>query len=89
MKGRASTSRMAYRDLVESGSIVGWKLAVVGGLRAIGASTCNELAEHMGCHPNYLTGRLVELEELGIVERNGKRVSSVTGKLNHVWRLVA
>lgn len=84
-----STSREAYRDVMDSGYVGRKQKEVYDGLFTYGPATGTELYYAMGWHRNpthsNIVTRLGELRELGVVRESGKRECERTGKTAIVW----
>lgn len=81
-----STSRLAYKEEMESGYIHNLKARVYGVI-ASDSSTIREIAERLEKSPNVISPRVMELRTEGMVISAGKRKCEVSGKLAYAWKI--
>lgn len=87
-RGDPETSRMAARNLVESGRLGRQQQAVLDALRTANGSTHGELGVVMGVHWLTPARRLPELERAGYVRKGEPRICRMKGTKCTVWWIV-
>lgn len=94
MPKRQETSAIAYRQLVDSGQLVGKQRLILDALIRIGSSTSGEILDALaradgGPGPisniNAWRGRFTELQGRGLIREVAQRRCKVSGRLCVVW----
>ena len=81
------TSLDAYHDPVNREKLGRCQVIVLECLEKYPDSTDREISWKTGLAINNVTGRRNELVDLGLVEENGKRVCSISGRTVYQWRI--
>lgn len=79
---KPQTQIQSYLDLQEQ--VSGKRAAVYNALK-LRDMTLFELKKFLGWEINSVSGRVTELQKLGVIEENGTRRNPETGKLGIVW----
>lgn len=83
-KGVSDTSKEAYLSFSEE--MLGTRqLAVFSKLRDDGPLSIREIAEGLKVPEHCVTGRLMEVREMGVVDCAGEKIDEVTGYRVKVW----
>lgn len=81
------TSKQAYAGLVLP-KLGEKQLIVYQSLLDADTLTNAEIGMKLGWTINCVTPRVCELRKMGLVEDNGRRLCSVTGRSAHAWRVI-
>ncbi len=82
-----ATSRIAWREMVESGALLGNQAKALEAVIAHGPATSGEIirAAGLGENVNLWRARFTELLGRGLIREIGQRVDGTTGRQALVW----
>ena len=64
------------------------QMTVYGAIKALSTSTNRNIAKHLGCEINRVTGRVTELVNKGMVKASGTVLDANTNRTVTVWEAV-
>ena len=79
------TSRIMYKELIDSGVLGVLQERVLGNFKMNENSTDKEISRFSSLDINIVTARRNELMKMGVIGTKEKRACKVTGKLAHIW----
>lgn len=81
-------SVIAMEELAATGKLSESRARVLKVLqRNLDGITCADIAAALGVGANCVSGRLIDLEAAGYVERVGASYSKATGKMGDLWAI--
>lgn len=83
MRGHDINSREAYA----TSDFANCQMAVLNSIAVLNKACCRSIANYLGKQTSDITGRLDELEKVGMISRDEREINLVTGKFVWMYKL--